>query len=1058
MTVSDPLLLDQPDRDRAITRTDLTLLVDAGAGSGKTHIMVERICRLVEQGVPIRSIAAVTFTESAASALRDRIRAQLARNAEHGSDRASAAVADLDAAAIGTLHAFARRILAEHPVQAQLPPIIEVLDDVASGVRVGRWWSSVRSALLDDPSMAQALGVLGALRVPVNARFQGVGLEGLALRMQSDWDLVEDHLADQSPQPIPDPDLSLLVRHLSDLEATAEACPDPDDKLRLRILDLVEWGRDLASTPDLQDQVELWQARPSVKVGKTGRSSAWPNVASVRDAVADLAQIQPFDSVLDAAVRQVVAYLGREILSAAQARRREGQLLYHDLLVLARQLLRSNEQVRRDLQAKYPHLLLDEFQDTDPIQIELAVRIAAGAAGGEQTWQQCPIPDGSLFVVGDPKQSIYRFRRADISTYLAAADFLAQAGSATLSTNFRSHKDILGWVNHVFTHLIMEQAGVQPPYVSLTASPKREHPDDHPRVFTLASTETGPDVEAAQVADIVATALTERWPFKHGHLTASDITVLVPARTSLNVLESAFHAAGVPYRLMARSLIYGSDQIRDLLMVAAAVDDPSNELLLVEALRTPVLGCGDDDLWRWRHAGGSWRLWDDPPTTVAADDPVAAALGFVNEMRTMRRTLSPSELLARIVRRRGLLPMAVATGDPRDIWRRYRIVVDQARQWAETAHGSLREYLTWASARAQDEDRANDIALPETDADAVSVMTIHAAKGLEFGMVVVTGLTRHPRARPGSIVWQPHGPEINLAKGAHTIGWQAAEEAEKERLLAEDRRVLYVACTRAEEYLAVSTIGPPGSRGQLLAAAAARATHQAWQPRGTVLPPGAPRPTQPLLPPAEWQASYERQQAAATLRAAVSAGAIAHRDVPEPDGIIPAGLEKDAQDLELPAWLKGRYGTAIGRAVHATLQTVDLVTGEGLQGCAEAQALAESVADRADVVAALARSAFDAPVVREAAARVHQKETYVGTAVDGVVVEGFVDLLFTDGNGDLVVVDYKTDADPSAQTVAAYRRQLAVYATALTDATGLAVARRVLVFCREQGPAFEIDV
>ena len=185
MTVSDPLLLDQADRDRAITRTDRTLLVDAGAGSGKTHIMVERICRLVEQGVPIRRIAAVTFTESAASALRDRIRAQLARNADHGSARAATAVADLDAAAIGTLHAFARRILAEHPVQAQLPPIIEVLDDVASGVRVGRWWSSVRSALLDDPSMAQALGVLGALRVPVNARFQGVGLEGLALRMQT---------------------------------------------------------------------------------------------------------------------------------------------------------------------------------------------------------------------------------------------------------------------------------------------------------------------------------------------------------------------------------------------------------------------------------------------------------------------------------------------------------------------------------------------------------------------------------------------------------------------------------------------------------------------------------------------------------------------------------------------------------------------------------------------------------------------------------------------------------------------------------------------------------
>ena len=1058
MTTSDSLLLDHADRDRAITATGQSMLVDAGAGSGKTHIMVQRICRLVEQGVPIRNIAAVTFTESAASALRDRIRAQLARNADGGSVYAAAAVADLDAAAIGTLHSFARRLLAEHPVQAQLPPIIEVMDDVASAVRVDRWWASVRSTLLDDPSMEQALSILGVLRVAVNARYAGVGLEGLALRMQSDWDLVYDHLANQPMPPIPDVDLSPLTRQLADLEDLAESCTEPDDKLRARILDILAWGRELTGTADVQDQLEVWHLRPSLKVGRTGRAGAWPDVAAARDAVTSVADLDPFAPVLDAAVRQVVVYLGREILAAAQTRRRDGQLLFHDLLVWARQLLRSDSDVRHDLQAKYPHLLLDEFQDTDPIQIELAVRIAAGAAGGEQTWRDCPIPDGSLFVVGDPKQSIYRFRRADIATYMAAADVLSRQGSATLSTNFRSHGRILDWVNEVFAQLIVEEHGIQPPYIPLTASPEREHPDDHPRVFTLSSTDTEPETEADKAADFIATALSERWPLKDRHLTASDITVLVPARTSLTVLESAFHAAGVPYRLMARSLIYGSDQIRDLLMVAAAIDDPSNELLLAEALRTPVLGCGDDDLWRWRSTDRSWRPRDAAPDTVPDDDPVAAALQFVDEMRRVRRTLAPSELLARIVSRRGLLAAAVATGDPRDIWRRYRIVIDQARQWAETAHGSLREYLTWAQARAHDEDRANDIALPETDADAVSVMTIHAAKGLEFGMVVVSGLTRPPMTRPGPVVWQPSGPEVNLSKGAQTRGWSVAEAAEKQRLLAEDRRLLYVACTRAEEYLAVSTIGGSGSRGRLLCDAAAAAAHQVWESRGTLLPPPEPRPFEPLTPRADWDARHQQQQAAAALREAVSAGAIAHRQVPEPAGVIPPGLEKDAQDLELPAWLKGRYGTAVGRAVHATLQTVDLATGEGLQGCAEAQALAEDVADKSDVVAALARSAFDAPVVREAAARAHQKETYVGTEADGIVVEGFVDLLFTDDNGDLVVVDYKTDADPAPATLDAYRRQLAVYATALTDATGLTVARRVLVFCREHGPAVEYDV
>ncbi|MCB0969802.1 MAG: UvrD-helicase domain-containing protein, partial [Ilumatobacter sp.] len=164
-------------------------------------------------------------------------------------------------------------------------------------------------------------------------------------------------------------------------------------------------------------------------------------------------------------------FLGREILAAADQRRREGLLLFHDLLVFARQVLRTNEQVRVELQQQYKHLLLDEFQDTDPIQVELAVRIAAGADGGAEDWRDCPAPQGSIFVVGDPKQSIYRFRRADIATFMEFAAFLGDEARAELTTNFRSHSDVLEWINTVFGELIVEAAAVQPPYIALDPSP-----------------------------------------------------------------------------------------------------------------------------------------------------------------------------------------------------------------------------------------------------------------------------------------------------------------------------------------------------------------------------------------------------------------------------------------------------------------------------------------------------------------------------------------------------------------------------------------------------------
>ncbi len=1056
----DVVLPDEAARARARESLAETLVVDAGAGAGKTKMLVDRFTNLVLRGVDVRSIAAVTFTEAAADQLRDRVRARLTREAA-GNELAAAALADLDAAAIGTLHAFARRILAEHPIEAGLPPVIDVLVDVASSIRINRWWSSLRTDLLNDESMGSPLEILGILGVRVNTPIKGRGhsLEAIARALQADWDLVEDRLQGQPRPVIPDLDAADLRARIEALRDLADSCRTPDDKLAIGIRALIAWAHELLASTDTASMFALAAAKPKCR-RNAGRSGNWDDVAGARDAVADFIDFDPLAPIADGAVRQVVWYLAQGVLRAARERQRDGQLLFHDLLVLARRMLRTNAEARAELSRKYTRLLLDEFQDTDPIQVELAVRIAAGALGDARDWRDCAVPAGSIFIVGDPKQSIYRFRRADIATYLRTIDYLGgPASTATLSTNFRSHKDVLAWVNSVFSELIVHQPDVQPGYGPLNPSPLREHEVAGPRVVTLQTDAEADaqEVESTLVADVIATAVDSGWLVKGRPITPGDVTVLVPSRRALGSLEAALIAAGIPYSLLAQSLLYGADEIRDLLLVASAADDPGNELQLVEALRTPILRCGDDDLWRWKAAGGSWKVWHERPADVPDTDPVAGAMSYLAALHRGRHSRSPSELLTAIVHDRGLLAVAAAAVNGRDIARRYRIAIDQARAWSESSYGSLRDYIAWARAQANDEHKTGDVALPDRDSSTVKVMTMHAAKGLEFPMVVLAGMATGISAQTDPVIWTDTGAEVS-ASPARTLGYRAAAEAEKARLQAERLRLLYVACTRAEEYLVVGTVGKSSSYAALLADTARTAGGAVWEATGAVLAPDTGPAPAPPPDFAVWQVQQDSIRAASARAEAVSAGAIAHRRAAEPAGLLPAGLAKDPQDLELPPWRKGRYGTAVGRAVHAALQTIDLVSGAGLDGTAQAQAMGEGIADWGEVVERLARSALASPTVRWAAARPHHKETFVGSEVDGRVVEGFIDLLVEAEDGSLVIVDYKTDAEPSPTTLQEYQRQLAVYGSLVRGATGRSVSRRVLVFCREEGGAVEVEV
>jgi len=1105
-------LPDDADRRRiALGALDRTLFVEAGAGTGKTSQLVERICNLVvRRDVPLTSIAAITFTEAAAAELQNRVRIALEQRGAAATDpveaaRCRAALADADRSVIATLHGFASRLLGEFSILAGLPPAVRVLDEVASQLAAEQRWGNFVDALYDDPANDELLERAALLGVPIEQRFkQQVTLREVADRLNASWDLLEPVAARRLGALAPiDP--SPLSAAVDEVEALLGSCTDPADKLLVRLQELVGSVRAvLGSDPS--------RALPAIQAERSGwatylhrgQRGNWPDVEHAREV--GLAVSKEAGKIVDAAVDEVLRHLlvrtARFVLDSAEQRRRDGGLEFHDLLVLARNLLRTEAAARDALHGRYTHLLLDEFQDTDPIQIELATRIAAAvAAAPTERWSEHDTTDGSLFFVGDPKQSIYRFRRADIALFLEARDrFGSGDGLARLTTNFRTVEPVLDWVNAFFgMQMPAEVEGRQPAYEPLHAHRRADSGADH-RPLVLGGPHPDPKVPAsvlreAEAADVAATiarilARPEEWPVHDRSVEGGDwrparpddITVLLPTRTSLPYLRDALERHRIAYRLATGTLAYDTPEVRDVLAVLRAVDDPGDESSLVAALRSPLYACSDVDLFTFRQAGGRWDLRSDPPPALAADHPVPAAFGHLRALHEQRWWRSPSSLIATLLEERHGWLLGFGAPRPDDVWRRLRFLVDQARAFEESGGSGLRAFVDWAALQGADGGRVHEPLLPETDEATVRIMTIHGAKGLEFPITILSGMTSLPGGNRGgvSLLWTSDElPELSMGKGRQTEGHQLRADLEAEMDVEEKLRLLYVAATRARDHLVLSghhKAGTTSTYAQMLwAFAEGEGAGLIQRPESG--PAEEPDPVDPVDPEVSrpvtaplGEVHDERQRwlddraaliapfvrpsvVSATAMADLVHGSTADGPLVDEDD---DGADLDAgADADRPfTHRRGRVGTAVGQAVHATLEAIDLTAPTAVAELVRRHCAQGAIGRFAPTVEKLVRAALAGESVRLAAANPHHKELYVAAPIGDRVIEGYVDLLIETPDG-LVVVDYKTDSVSSESEIAAkldrYELQAASYAVALEAVTGAEVVECRFVFCRASG-------
>lgn len=771
----------------AVRRRSGALLVAANAGSGKTSVLVERFARMVlEDGVAPDRILAITFTEKAAGELRDRVRRRLLR------DRERELAARVESAWISTIHAACLRILRAHAVAAGLDPDFAVLDEASSrAMRADAW----RTAL------TRVCAERGDAAVDVVAAY-GVDLAGDEVMRVHD-ELRSAGRTRPALPPLPDvgtPDPAPLRRaraavaaELATVKETMSVAAAREALARCDELLGSDHGEEGPAPAILDD----------LGIPKRGTALRTPACEAYRDALETYAaawrdrRALPVARVFDALLRAFAdAY--------AEAKRARGALDFDDLELRCRDLLRDQPAIRARYAERFERIMVDEFQDSSPLQVELFSLLGAGRE--------------ELVTVGDEFQSIYRFRHADVEVFRRRrAELSAQDGVAVLSANFRSRPEILEAVNAVFaprfgerfTPLVCggDHAPAGEPIIELLLCdlPAWEQ-DTEVDLGTLPGDKRWRHAEARLLAQRVSELVDAGEP-------PEDIVVLVRALTDLPAYERALEEQGLSVLASGGRGYWGRQVVRDLCGWLAALANPHDEPALYGVLASPLVGLSSDGLLHVARAGRG-RVWDaiaggEVDARLAEDDRDRLrrfAARFAHE-RELAGRLAVDELLRRVIEAADYdLHVLRLPGGQRRLANVHKLLRLAAAQHG--AGADLRAFVDHATAELDADAREGDAPVELSGSSAVRLMTVHAAKGLEFGIVCVADMGRELPSRTGALLVD--GDRVGLRVRTFDAPAQPALAHDDIRRdlraaeRAEEERVAYVALTRAERRLILS--------------------------------------------------------------------------------------------------------------------------------------------------------------------------------------------------------------------------------------------------------------
>ena len=829
--------------------------LSAGAGCGKTFVLAERFVKALEgpEGLPLGRVVALTFTNKAARELRDRIRKECRIRLVEGREpeRWRKVLRGLVAARIGTFHSFCGDVLRRHAVEAKVDPGFTVLDEsIALSIREQALDASLRDRLafrdpdlielaveyglgmvrrsLDDLLDARTLGDLGAW----TARRPEELVEGWVEAWEEDVRPTMLRTFHEGAEPC--------------LRAIASMTFDHDG-VRARVGEFRDAMASFGGSVDPAAGLE--QVRSAARIAGLA-AKHWPSLegyelikdhfTKIRKDAEKCIKAMRWDERLTQKAAEHGLMLARLAVRASEvyqeAKRARGGIDNDDLLLRTRDLLSDpSNGVREALAGSVDLLLVDEFQDTDPIQSA----ILEGLAGAN-------LADGKLFLVGDFKQSIYRFRGARPDLFVSYRDRFPAAGRRALSGNFRSVPAILDFVNALFASTFTE------PEAALVAGIRPNEADESPHVEFLwapveskstaaADAHSRRRAEARRVAHHLRTRLKGGWPIRDRttkmirEANQGDVAILFRSLSDSAEYEQALVAEDLDFHVVGGSGFYAQQEVLDLINVLTAVDDPLDSIALAGALRSPFFSISDDALfWLTTHRQGiphaGLELCDGEllETLPLSDRPRAErARRLLASWRSVKDRLPIARLVDRILADSCYEVSLIAEflGDRKRA--NARKLVELARRFDEQGGFTLADFVARLRADLRGATKETQAATTDAEGQVIRLMSIHQAKGLEFPIVVVPDLDRK---RPGTmdrVAFDPElGPLVNPIADARDLDTEGDEEGtpggclgwsihRHRELVADDAealRLFYVATTRARDFLVISSATDPTAK------------------------------------------------------------------------------------------------------------------------------------------------------------------------------------------------------------------------------------------------------
>lgn len=827
---------DNNVRERIRNELNVNMLVEAGAGSGKTTSMVSRMVSLVASGkCKVENIAAITFTRKAARELKERFQNKLEECYREETDPGlkntlKEALNNIEKCFIGTIHSFCASLLRERPVEGLVDPDFEEIDD-ANDVLLHKqaWQQYLLDTRKDYPERLKELNDIG---------LKPVDLENIynLITGYPDVEIVRN----RTEKPDLAPALKKLKPHLYKAKNYIPST-EPEkgyDYLQHRILTSIRMLSYFNMDDDINRLTILEMFEPEQKVVLNRWLCEKEKTKEIAGEINHLSQTE-IRPVLKQ-WREYCHYIAMNFLMPAveyyeYVKNQQSVLNFQDLLMKAVQMLREHPEVRLYFQKKYRCLLIDEFQDTDPIQAELMF-LLTGQDVYEKQWDKLVPYPGSLFVVGDPKQSIYRFRRADIDIYNRVKELFLQTGGeiAELTANFRSVNTLGDWFNEAFENLLTpESDSYQAAFSPVnTVNDNIEGTDSGVRVVKVPAEfrkkQEIIEQDAENIARIIRNAVDNEGIklTRTGGETAKglaekpayrDFMIILRYKDSMDVYARTLKKYGIPVQMSGGSSLSDVEELKEFIILLKFLKDPENQVLLVAVLRGMFFGISDKALAEYKLSGGVFRTYAEIPGDLPEETRALFKNAYEKLSMYLRwsRKYPPVTAFEKTAQDIGLIPLTFVGPEGQTRCGYIIKILEMLRRDAAEGYISFDAMIDWLDA-IMDADLDEELEISGEEQNAVRIMNLHKAKGLEAPVVFLAHPCKRPDIEPdhhisrtesspmGYFVIKKEMGEFTTRTVGQPLNWDSLKAKEEKYQNAEEIRLLYVAATRARNLLFIS--------------------------------------------------------------------------------------------------------------------------------------------------------------------------------------------------------------------------------------------------------------